>query len=298
MIIVTFNAMKWIDICLSKLYNVDGVRLIIVDNASPDGSSQLIKQKYPNVTLIESKENLGFGKANNLGLRSALDQGFEYIFLQNQDAAIDEKNLNRLIELAEKNPDYGIISPVHFKNDNEIENLFATYVKKTLFEGFNPQSDKLLDADFINAALWLLPAKTIKEIGGFNPLFSHYGEDFDYISRVKYFGYRLGFAEGAQGFHYRDYDIKKVRKSSSGKTHFGPWHVKYYSMLTNINKPDWKVFCDTGYLFAVSLLKHAIQLNFNSVKWDFRVYADVLKKMPYIFRENRKIIRQKGSLFI
>lgn len=297
-IIVTYNAKKWVDICLPPLYDKENFKLIVIDNDSKDETCSIIKQTYPNVHLIESKENLGFGKANNLGMRIALDQGFDYVFLQNQDAAIDEENINKLIEASKSNPEFGIISPVHFKNENEIENLFANYVKNEDFDGFEPTSKQLISTPFVNAALWLLPIKIIKEVGGFNPLFSHYGEDYDYIKRVNYFGYKLGFVKGAKAFHYRDYVMKKVREESSKKRHFGPWHVKYYSLLTNINKSSIRVLWDVNYLFFSSLVKHLLQGNFNSIKWDFKIYADVIEKMPYIFKENRKQITQKGALFL
>lgn len=297
-IIVTYNAKKWIDICLPPLYDFEDSKIIVIDNASKDDTCSIIKQKYPNVHLIESNENLGFGKANNLGMRIALDKSFDYVFLQNQDAAIDGENLKKLIKIAKSNPEFGIISPVHFKNDNDVENLFSNYVKNTPFKKFNSQSNRLIDADFINAALWLLPIKIIKEIGGFNPLFSHYGEDVDYVKRVKYFDYKLGFVEGVKAFHYRDYDIGKVRQESSKKRHFGPWHTKYYSLLTDVNKSPLYVFWEVNYLFMSSLAKHALKMNFNSVKWDFKIFSEVISKMPYIYKINRKQITQKGELFL
>ncbi|SMC61408.1 glycosyltransferase [Moheibacter sediminis] len=297
-IIVTYNAKKWVDICLPPLYDIENFTIIVIDNASRDETCSIIKKKYPNVHLIESKENLGFGKANNLGMRIAIDEDFDYVFLQNQDAAIDEKNLKKLIKAAQSNSEFGIISPVHFKNDNEIENLFTGYIKNTPFKHFDAQSERLINADFINAALWLLPIKTIREIGGFNPLFSHYGEDVDYVKRVNYFDYKLGFVEGAKAFHYRDYDMEKIRKESSQKRHFGPWHTKYYSLLTDVNKSSFSVFWHVSYLFLTSLAKHIVQFNFNSVKWDLKIFSDVILKMPYIYKINRKQITQKGELFL
>lgn len=297
-IIVTYNAKKWLNICLSELYDQNNIELIVVDNASSDETCELIEKNYPVVTLIKSKINLGFGQANNLGLKIAIEKKYDYAFLQNQDASISKSNLFKLANISAENPSYGIISPIHFKNETEVENLFLSYLKNTEFKGLSEDSDKVCPTDFINAALWLLPIKTVEEIGGFNPLFFHYGEDMDYVNRVKYFDYNIGFAEGVKAYHYRDYDIKKVREESSKKRHFGPWQPKYYSILSNINISDFIAFFRANILFLRSILKHILSFNFNSVKWDLKIYVEVVRKMPFIFFNNRKLIKKRGPHFL
>lgn len=297
-IIITYNGKNWLNVCIPPLYDSENVELIIIDNDSKDDTCALIKENFPNVILIESKENLGFGKANNLGLKLALEMGFDFVFLQNQDASISQDQLDKIIALSKENQSYGILSPTHFKNENDIENLFLSYTKHTSYQRFDQSSNNIIEIDFVNAALWLLPIKTVKEIGGFNPIFPHYGEDFDYINRVKFFGYKIGFCEGVKGFHFRDYEIKKIRSQAPKGSHFGPWPVKYYSILTNINHSGLMVLSKACYLFIVSLVKHFLQLNFNSIRWDFKVFSEVIKKMPHIFKKNRKQISQKGELFL
>ena len=83
-------------------------------NASGDGTVEYIKENYPEIMLIESKENLGFGKGNNLAMRYALDHGCDYVFLLNQDAWLDENDtIEKLVEVAQRHPEYGILSPMH-----------------------------------------------------------------------------------------------------------------------------------------------------------------------------------------
>ena len=86
-IIVTYKGKRWYDRCFGSLrQSTIPLQTIVVDNASNDGTVDYIRENYPEIYLIESKENLGFGKGNNLGLRYALDHGCDYVFLLNQDA--------------------------------------------------------------------------------------------------------------------------------------------------------------------------------------------------------------------
>ena len=291
-IVVTYNGEKWLDTCLGCLYGQSAdVEYIVIDNASSDHTVDEIEKKYPNVNLIKSQKNLGFGGANNLGFEFALKNNFDYCFLLNQDAKIDLANLGLLIETAQNNPDLGIISPVHYKNETEVENLFKEYLEKN-----RTVIQQIIQLPFVNAALWLLPISTVKKIGGFNPLYFHYGEDVDYVNRVHYFQYKLGVDLRAKAYHLRNINIKEDRKKRSKKSHFGPWPVRYYTLLTNVNYSTVYAFYLGVRLFWVSLAKHLIKMNWNSVNWDLKIGLEVLKKIPKII-QNRDDIK-KGEKFI
>ena len=127
-IIVTYNAMKWIDTCIrSVLLSSFHADIFIVDNGSKDGTIRHIKEKYPQVIFKQSTTNLGFGKANNIGLQYAIDNGYEYIYLLNQDAWVMEETFRTLIDVAKKYPQYGILSPLQVQaNMHKLDFNFAT----------------------------------------------------------------------------------------------------------------------------------------------------------------------------
>ena len=117
-IIVSYKGHRWYERCFSSLRESSvPVKTIVIDNASNDGTIEYIKDHFPEILLIESKENLGFGKANNLGLRYALDHGADYAFLLNQDAWIEPDTLQKLIEIHSRHLEYGIIGPVQTNAD-------------------------------------------------------------------------------------------------------------------------------------------------------------------------------------
>ncbi len=129
-IIVTYNAHNWIHQCLNSV-DITKYDVMVIDNKSTDNTVDIIKTQYPKVELICSKENLGFGKANNIGLQKVLDEGYDYAFLLNQDAWIEKDTIDRLINLSEKYPDYGIISPLQKNSiENSVERQFEKYLLK------------------------------------------------------------------------------------------------------------------------------------------------------------------------
>lgn len=205
-IIVSYNFERWIERCLGSLrQSVSPVDVLVVDNCSQDATTRIVAEQYPEVRLIRSKENLGFGRANNIGMRIALEEGYDAVFLLNQDAWIDAKTIGTLAELSEKYPQYGILSPVHLTGKgDQPDRGFGSYAHLTNLDQL--QTDKpVIPASFINAAFWMIPASVLRVVGGFSPLFYHYGEDKDYINRLRYHGYELGYSPNVFGCHDREF---------------------------------------------------------------------------------------------
>ncbi|HBH47983.1 MAG TPA: glycosyltransferase family 2 protein [Bacteroidales bacterium] len=200
--------MQWIERCLESCFSHE---VIVVDNASSDGTCSFIKERFPNVILLEQMENLGFGQANNIGIKYALKKGADFVFLLNQDAYLNDGALEELISTSLKYPDYGIVSPIHLDGPGStIDRAFSGYLN------YNANKDLLSDyilgrkikviyeLPFINAAAWLLTRKCLEKVGGFDPLFFHYGEDLNFCQRVKYHNFKIGVVPHCFIQHDRD----------------------------------------------------------------------------------------------
>ena len=133
-IVVTYNAMRWIDRCLTSLQkSLIPVDCIIIDNNSSDETVETIKRRYGFCRLVESKENFGFGKANNIGLQYAIDNGYDYVYLLNQDAWIFPDTLPLMINVAKENPEFGILSPLQiYASLSKLDNNFQLCCSKDL----------------------------------------------------------------------------------------------------------------------------------------------------------------------
>ena len=230
-IIVSYNFEPWIDLCLSSVYaSTIPSTVVVIDNNSSDNTTEIIESKFPQVVLIKKHENLGFGKANNVGFMYALENKFDYVFLLNQDAWIETDMLEKLIVAAENSQDFGIISPVHLSSDGtSLDHGFADYSNIKTIDQLPQPSNKLVELPFVNAAFWLLPIETVKNIGGFSPLFFHYGEDRNYILRTTFHNYKIGYLPNAFATH----DRQNREVSTSAFLHAE--YVYFLSELANIN---------------------------------------------------------------
>ena len=204
-IIVSYNFMRWIDRCLPSLFEQEDVHpdIMVVDNGSTDGTCSYIREHYPQVRLVENHCNLGFGRANNVGMQIALDEGYDGVLLLNQDAWIDKDCLCRLVKASIEHPQCGILSPVQMAGDHkDLEHGFSIYIDKTSVEDIS-QSKDIVEVPFINAAIWYMPVATLRTVGLFAPLFYHYGEDRDYANRTHYHRLTTAYVPCAYGCHDR-----------------------------------------------------------------------------------------------
>lgn len=209
-IIVTYNAMHWVDCCLSSVAEISHV--LVIDNGSTDGTQCYINKHYPHVKLIQNNKNMGFGRANNIGLQMALDGEYDYVYLLNQDAWIMPDTLTKMIAVNQAHPEYGVLSPFQIQgNTQHLDANFSRVVtsiqcKSSMLEDFyfNRLAD-FYDVPFVMAAHWLISKKCLMDVGGFSPTFSHYGEDNNYVNRALYHGYKIAVVPGAIGIHDREH---------------------------------------------------------------------------------------------
>lgn len=207
-VIVTYNAMPWLKKCLKS---TQPFKVIVVDNCSQDGTVEYIKNNFPQVKVLQQKTNHGFGKANNIGISWALSKGAEFVFLLNQDAYLLSDCIQIMLKVTKDLPEYGILCPVHL--DGTGERLDARFSNCVNYSS-NPDifSDLILQKEvqpvyevpFVNAAGWLIHKNCLTKIGGFDPIFFHYGEDDNYCQRLMYHGFKLGVVSKALMIHDRE----------------------------------------------------------------------------------------------
>jgi len=229
--------MPWIQKCLESTLPYP---VIVVDNSSVDDTVVFIRNNFPSVTLLPQKNNLGFGKANNIGIAKALELKAKAVFLLNQDAYLIDNCLDKLWTIQQAAPNYGILSPIHINGkQTKLDSGFSKYVKNTqnsdFFSDFVLKNiQTVYDVPFVNAAGWLLSEKCITTVGGFDPLFFHYAEDDNYCHRVLYHGLKVGVVSDAFLIHDRE-DRKTPKIAPFSKQYFDLAERKYKLRLSNIN---------------------------------------------------------------
>jgi N-acetylglucosaminyl-diphospho-decaprenol L-rhamnosyltransferase len=296
-VVVTYDGSRWVNACFSSLMKSNyPVNVFAVDNNSTDNTVALIRENFPKISVIENKNNAGFGEANNQAMRIAVKQKADYVLLLNQDAWIEPDTIGELIKAFQSDPGYGIISPLHYNGTGEKpDGAFLNYVSKSYSLEAIKSESKIFPVDFINAAAWLVSRDCLEKIGGFGYLFHQYGEDRDYIQRLQFANLKLGFVTTTKIFH--DRPDKRFEFNEEGRV---TW---YYTTgcrvrLSDINKPfvvalltvyfwltkEMIVLFFSGKVFALVSYVRIIAKTFFGSFNDISIYRNVIKrKTPFLF---------------
>lgn len=286
-IIVTYKGKLWYDRCFSSLRNSEiPLHTVVIDNASNDGTVEYIRENFPEVHIIPSEKNLGFGQGNNKGMRYALDNGADYMFLLNQDAWIEPNTIATLIEIHKKQPGYGILSPMHLNAEKTaIEKGLMHYVADLKITDpawindlyFGTTKD-IYSINYVNAAAWLLPRKTLETVGGFDPIFFHYGEDDNYMHRVTYHGMKIGICPKVKVVHDTERRVKGTKNS-----------------VQNNLKNLLVELCDINnnrslFQYIIFLIKRILRKTF---KLEFKVVYGLFYELKFVLMYSKKIEKSK-----
>ncbi len=248
-IIVSFNTKKLLRECLKSLITnyqslITDHEIIVIDNASEDGSSLMVGKDFPQVKLIENQENLGYAAANNQALRQA--QGKDCLLL-NPDTRVKPGSLEKLIKFAEEHPETGIVGAKLVNPDGSVQPSvyhFPTlwraikeywFGQKGVYEKYAPKGKKPVEVEAVTGAAMLIPRKTIEKIGLLDEKYFMYFEDLDYCGRVKQAGLKVYYLPKAEILHHHGQSAVKAGSKAyrflvqSSKIYNGL--VKYYLLF-------------------------------------------------------------------
>ncbi len=226
-VLVNYNGGRFLPDCLESLARCDYPErlVVLVDNASTDGSADLAAAEYPSVLLVRQADNGGFAQASNVGIRACLASGCEYVLLLNNDTTVAPDFLTKL--MAQAAPDRLLAPKIYFADAPErINNHFGTYdlwrgVHRDWYRGKmdTPDSLRVQPGGMANGCALLVPKGIIERAGLLDEDFFMYAEDVDYILRAK--------AAGAEVWLVPTSVIYHKESSSSGGS--GSPLVVYYT---------------------------------------------------------------------
>lgn len=232
-VILNYNTRELLRDCLHSLRAQAGLRFAacVVDNASTDGSADMVAAEFPTVALIRNAANGGFSVGNNLGLQRF---GFptrgqaRYAMLLNPDTVTPPDALRRLVAFADAHPDIGVVGPKLVLMDGSLDKacrrsfptpevsfyrligLSRLFPRSKRFGRYNMtylDEDEQADVDSVVGACMMLRAEVIARIGLLDEQFFMYGEDLDWCLRAKQAGYRV--------VYYPDVTVHHVKRAAS-----------------------------------------------------------------------------------
>lgn len=222
-VIVSWNAKAYLEQCLNSLISGTSsclLEIIVVDNASIDGSPEMVTAKFPNVKLIRNISNLGFAKANNVGITQSSGK---YIALVNSDVKVLGNCVGDLAGYLGAHPNVGVVGPKILNGDMSVQSsarrfptlwnnfceasgLARTFNKSQLLAGehmlyFDYNNE--LQVDVLVGCFWLIRREAIEIVGLLDEGFFIYAEDVDWCRRCWSAGWEVRFWPGAEAIHYR-----------------------------------------------------------------------------------------------
>ncbi|NOX90112.1 MAG: glycosyltransferase, partial [Calditrichaeota bacterium] len=229
-IIVNFNVREFLEQALDSvrraLKDIPS-EVIVVDNASVDGSVQMIRQRFPQVILIENKENVGFSAANNQGLDIARGK---FMVLLNPDTVVQEDTFTKLLKFFDKTPDASAATCKILNPDGtfsvdcrhsiptpltafwKVIGLARLFPKSKIFGRYNLtylDENQCYPVEAISGSFMMIRRETVQKVGKLDEDFFMYCEDIDYCHRINKAGGKIYYVPDSQIVHYKGESTKK-----------------------------------------------------------------------------------------
>ncbi len=226
-ILVNWNSFQLTADCIASLGAMpySDYSIIVVDNGSVDRSGQLLKETYDHIILIESSKNLGFTGGNNLGMQYAVEQGYTYALLLNNDTFVEPGFLEVLVNYMDLHPEAGIIQPLIYFNHNRSlvwngGSYYNTWLGYAYTTNFNkpllPESRIIKEVDWVTGCAFFTRTAILRETGFLAENLFIYFEDVDLSFRIKKAGYKLIYHPESVIYHIAGMSNKNRVKGKEG----------------------------------------------------------------------------------
>jgi GT2 family glycosyltransferase len=288
-IIVHYKVPECLHEAIHSIYQAElsgNTEIIVVDNASGDNSSQITKKEFPDVIWIQLKQNIGFGKACNIGARHA--KGC-YILLLNPDTVISKTSLSIAYTLLESRSDIGLMGPKILNPDGTLQascrrsfptpavaifyftGLSKLFPKSKLLSRYHMtfmDQDQAGELEAISGSFMFLRRNLFNEIGGFDEIFFMYGEDLDLCWRIREKGYKVWYEPATQIIH------RKGR--SSAKNAIRSRIAFYEAMVLFLKKYRFSGIFPTWFIFLGILLQASLNIGTILFKYSAAALMDLI----------------------
>lgn len=227
-IIVNYNTNEITLECIDSILKASpkiNYEIIVVDNASTDGSVEVLKKvRGDKIKVIFNEENVGFSKANNIGINEALSQ---YILLLNSDTQVTRGAIEKLVDFAKHTPGVGLVVPKLLNIDGSPQASifrFPTLVRamkeywygqKNILDKYYPKSEKPTMVEVAVGAAWLMTPRVRKEVGLLDERYFMYFEDFEYCRKVWKSGLKIWYLPDVLIYHHHGASGKKNGEDSN-----------------------------------------------------------------------------------
>lgn len=292
-IIINYNGKHLLKECIQSILNQSypDIEIIMVDNASRDGSAEFIEELFPQIKIIKLSLNTGFAGGNIEGLKYASG---DYIMLLNNDVAIDMDCVNNLVASMEKHPDVGIASAKMLVYGKDIIDSagdgFSTSLKG-FKRGEGLQANHYDNEEYIFGACAgaaIYRRKMIEEIGFFDEDFFLIHEDTDLNLRAQLAGWKVLYVSSAIAYH-------KVRSTIGNMSDTAIYYSLRNCELVRMKNIPTGIFlrCLPAFIIGSILDFLFFALKHGKIRLYFKAKIDAIRLLPKMLKKRRLIINKK-----
>jgi hypothetical protein len=303
-IILNWNGLQDTIVCLDSLANLTypNFRLVVVDNGSTDGSTDIISKNYPKVIFVENKENLGYAKGNNVGIRYALENNADYIWLLNNDTVVEQNALLNMVIEAEGDPLIGIIgSKIYYLNSAKKIWFAGAMINWSRgisnHIGMNEtdvgQYDYVKEIDRVAGCSMLVKREVCNRVGLFDDNFFLYVEEVDWCVRARKAGFKCLFVPSSIVYHRGLASVSLIGSCSKVFNYYNTRNFLYL-IQKSFNSPLREI------ILAKVILRKLGDERGNILKMFFSIINSSNKIKPYefpvLFGVKDFLIRKMGKV--
>ncbi len=265
LIILNWNGLDDTLACLASLEQLDypAYQIVVVDNGSGDDSAKTIRAAHPQVTVLETGDNLGYVGGNNIGLKHAQVTGTEYVLLLNNDTQVAPDFLRLLVEAAESDPAIGIAGPTiyYFDRPEVIWSAGGAIDWKrgsTWMLGLDEVDQgqfgqSLRRVDFVTGCALLIRMSAVNQVGLLNPQFFAYYEEVEWCVRVARAGFRIVHVPRAKVWH----KISPSAQSASPTIHY--YMTRNRLLFLTATQAGWQAWAYTCLDYLRTLISWSVR---------------------------------------
>ena len=296
-IIVSWNVRELLADCLASVHaNAPDAEVIVVDSASSDGSASMVRERFPWVTLIAERENVGFTRGNNIALARARGR---YVLLLNPDTVVHGDALARMVAYLDAHPQVGIVGPRVLNADGSTQStrrrfptLRTAFFESTWLQGYAPRrlleryyvqdqpDEGTFEVDWVQGCALMARREVYEQIGGLDEGYVMYSEELDWCKRAKEAGWHVVYLGEARITHYGGQSSAQV--PARKHIYFQQSKIRYFRKFHG-RAAAWT-------LRAFLIASYALQLAQEAAKWALghkrpmraervRTYARVLRAL-------------------
>ena len=225
-VLVCWNNKDYLEPCLDSLFDAGltcDFNVIVVDNGSTDGSQAMLKEKFPEVKIIQNDHNVGLGKASNQGIEATSGR---YILLLNNDTLVNGPSLNTLVDFLDQHPDTGAVGGKLLNPDGSLQAagsnfpslledfLVSTRLGAVIWPNFpdHKESNQQKEVDWIGSACLLVRRKALDQVGLLDEKYFIYGDEADLQYRLKKAGWPTYFLPEVTTIHFGGRSMDRWRR--------------------------------------------------------------------------------------